>query len=171
MPLTNFAIEGTLYISGVNMNRPAWAVLGDERGKNGLVPLWIEADVRGDDRLLPSVTGVIPYRRRITVTRHDLRILVAGDVDVNGAPVANPTIGLENNLTYLRTNVVAPVASATGTRSAILTMPSGVTRTADIHVLDLVVQSYMFSPVVDGCSQGALLIGILQISIPSGRFT
>lgn len=170
MPLANYDIEGSLSISTISMNRPAWAVIGDERGTGGLVHLWPEFDVRGQDRILPSVAGVIPYQRRMTVTRKDLRLLVVGDVDETGTPVSDPVEGLEANLEYLRTNTFAPVVSSTGTRAAVLTMPSGATRTANIHVLGLVVQSYVLGKVLDGCAQGAIAITTLQISIPTGRF-
>lgn len=170
MPLANYDIEGSLVIDGESMNRPAWAVLGDERGTGGLVHLWVEFDVRGQDRILPTATGVIPYQRRLTATRKDLRLLVVGDVDETGTPVANPTEGLEANLEYLRANTFAPVASSTGTRAATLTMPSGATRDADIHVLGVVVQSYVLGKIIDDCAQGAIAITTLQISIPTGRF-
>lgn len=166
MPLTNYGIEGSLSIDGVNMNRPAWAVLGDEKGTGGLVPLWADFDVRGEDRLLPSVAGVIAYPRRLTVTRYDLRLLVVGDVDSAGSPTADSVIGLQNNIEYIRANVLAPVVSSTGTRAGVLTLPSAATRSATIHVLGVVTQSYGFA---SGCS-GAIWIGTLQISIPAGRF-
>lgn len=165
MPLVNFSREGTLTIDGILMNRAAFAIIGDERGKGGLVPLWADFDVRGQDRLVPSATGVIPYPRRLTATRHDLRLLTAGDVDQAGTPITDAIEGLEVNLEYIRTNVVVPVVSSTGTRSATLTMPSGATRTANIHVLRLQTESYLLSD----CE--ALHVGTLQISIPAGRLS
>lgn len=167
MPLQGYEAEGNLTISGVDMNRPAFAVIGDGSGADGLVQLWADFDVRGEDRILPSVTGVIAYPRRITAKRYDFRLLVVGDVDRFGAPNVNSTIGLENNLEYLRANVFAPVVSSTGTRASVLTLPSAATRSADIHVLGVVTQSYGFAT---GCS-GAIWIGTLQISVPSGRFS
>jgi hypothetical protein len=172
MPLVNTTLEGSLTIDAVSMNPAsgAWGVVGDGR-VGGLLDLWAAFDVRGQDRTLPGATGVIAYPRRMTVTRKDLRLLVVGDVDSVGAPVADAVEGLEANLEVIRSTVLAPVVSSTGTRAAVLTMPSGATRTADIHVLGLVTQQYMLSSVVDGCSQGAIFIGTLQISIPSGRFS
>lgn len=164
MPLTNYAPEGSMTIDGLSMNRPAFAIVGDERGEGGYVKLWADFDVRGEDRILPSATGVIAYPRRMTVTRVDFRLLVVGDVDQAGAPVVDSVVGLQNNIEYIRANIVAPVATSTGTRVAILTMPSGATRSADIHVLGVVTQSY---GIVD-C--GSIWIGTLQISIPAGRF-
>lgn len=168
MPLQNFTNEGSLSIGGINMNRLAFAVIGDENGEGGLLKLWADFDVRGDDRILPSVAGVLAYPRRLTATRYDLRLLVVGDVDQTGTPTADSNIGLQNNIEYIRANVLVPVVSPTGTRAAVLTLPSGGTRTADIHALGVVTQSYGLA-VVNGCS-GSIWVGTLQISIPAGRF-
>lgn len=168
MPLRNNDIEGTLTIGGISMNpaNGAWGVLGDERGEGGLVKLWADYDVRGEDRLLPGATGVIPYQRRMTVTRHDLRLLVVGDIlGETGAPVADSRSGLRANLEYLRVNVFAPVVSTSGTRAATLTVPGAAARSANIHVLGVVTQSYGL------VECGSIWVGTLQISIPLGRFT
>lgn len=167
MPLVNNAAEGTLTIDSVDMNiaNGAWGIIGDERGVGGYVKLWADFDVRGEDRILPSVTGVIAYQRRRTVTRHDFRLIVVGDViGETGAPEADTRIGLEENIEYLRENVIDPVDTATGTRSATLTMPSGNTRDAEIHVLSVTTQSYQLRE----CD--SIWIATLHISIPSGRF-
>lgn len=162
--LNSYDCEGTLTIGGISMNRLAWGVFGDEEGQGGLLPLWVQTEQRGQDRVLPGATGVIAYRRRETATRHDLRLLVVGDVDSAGAPVADHAEGLAANLAYLESNVVQPTNLTDGTRAATLTVPGQTIRTADIHVLGLVPQTYRVG------STGSLFIGTLQISIPSGRF-
>jgi hypothetical protein len=167
MPLLHNARDGILTVSAISMNpaNGAWGVIGDERGEGGLIPLWTDFDVRGQDRILPSATGVIAYPRRMTVTRHDLRLLVVGDIiGSTSVPETDTDEGLEVNLEYLRANVFAPVVSATGTRAATIGMPSGATRSANIHVLGVKTQSYGFGE----C--GAIWVGTLQISIPAGRF-
>lgn len=168
MPLQNNQLEGQLTVGGINLNpsNGAWGVIGDERGEGGLLQLWTDFDVRGEDRVLPSATGVIAYPRRMTVTRHDLRLIVVGDViGETSAPASDTRVGLRTNLEYLRTNVWAPVVSSTGTRSASLTLPTGGPLTGDIHVLGVVTQSYHY----EEC--GSIWIGTLQISIPGGRLT
>lgn len=162
--LEGYSCDGSLTIDGISMNRPAWAIQGDETGQGGFVRLWSWFDVRGDDRLIPGANGMRPYRRRITPTRHDLRILITGDVDENGVANANALIGLEENISYLTTNVTLPVASATGTRAAVLAMPSGSTRTADIHVLGLDIEGVYVDEARHTVAEGRLLI-----SIPGGR--
>lgn len=162
--LSNYDCEGVLTIGGISMNRAAWAVVGDEQGAGGLLPMWFQTEQRGQDRLLPGAAGVIAYKRRETVTRHDLRILVVGDVDQAGAAVVNAAEGLAANLAYLESNVVQPTNLTDGTRAATLTVPGLAQRSANIHVLGLVTQTYRLN------STGSLFIGTLQISIPSGRF-
>lgn len=167
MPLTHTDIEGTLTIDSIDMENQygAWGICGDAQGRGGLVHLWAGFAVRGEDRLIPLTPGVIAYPRRMTVTRHDLRLLVVGDVDgETGDPFLDPIVGLQTNIEYLRDNVIEPVVSATGTREAELTMPDLTVRVANIHVLGLVVQNYQLGM----C--GALAITTLQISIPGGRF-
>lgn len=168
MPLQNTTIEGTLTIDGVPMNpaNGAWATLGDERGEGGLLQLWAMFAVRGQDRVLPGAPGVIAYPRRITQTRIDLRFLMVGDViGETGVPAANSIEGLAQNTEYIRANVLAPVVSTDGTRPATLTIPGLASRTADVHVLGIVLQSYMLGE----C--GSIAVNTLQLSIPDGRFS
>lgn len=170
MPLQNITLEGTLTIGGVSMANAfgAWGVVGDENGRGGLLHLWAGFSVRGEDRLLPSATGVIAYPRRMTATRHDLNLLIVGDVDgQTGATATDAVETLADNIEYLRANVIAPVASSSGTRAATLTVPGQSLRSADIHVLGLVIQRYML---MASC-QGSIAITTLQISIPEGRFS
>lgn len=167
MPLQNTTLEGTLTIGGVSLNpaNGAWGVLGDEQGRGGLIHLWSKFDVRGQDRVVPGATGVVPYRRRLTVTRVDLRLLIVGDViGQTGLPASDAVEGLATNVEYLRANVLAPVASSTGTRAATLTVPGQAARAANVHVLGMTVQSYQLDP----CA--AISVNTLHLSIPGGRF-
>lgn len=162
--LSDFACDGTLTIGGESMNRPAWMIGADERGEGGLFQLITEVEQRGEDRLLPSATGVIPYRRRITRTTHQLRLVVVGDVDETGADVADHNAGLDANLAYIITNVVAPVASAAGTRVATYVTVGGRSLTADVHVTGLRQKEYALG-------RNAIWIGDLLLSVPGGSFT
>jgi hypothetical protein len=107
---------------------------------------------------------VIAYQRRETITRHDIRLLVVGDVDQAGAPYADATEGLATNLAYLESNVIQPTGLTDGTRAATLSVPGQATRSANIHVLGLVPQRHHIG------TDKAIFVGTLQISIPSGRF-
>jgi hypothetical protein len=174
MPLVNTDVEGVLTISTISMNpaNGAWGIVGDERGEGGLVKLWADFDVRGQDRVLPGATGVIAYPRRMTVTRHDLRLIVVGDVigQTGAAETVDTRSALRANLEYLRLNVFLPVVSpVSGIRVATLTVPGAANRAADIHVDGVVTQSYALAPAADPCSP-SIWVGTLQISIPGGRF-
>jgi hypothetical protein len=156
---------GVLTVSGVALHGPCWTILD-------LTPLWVQADVRGDDRLLPGVTGVIPYRRRTTVTRHSLPMWVIGEVSWTDAAYADPWVGLETNLNYLYTNVVAPTGAGDGTRPGSLAMPSGATRTADVHILSLELGGTAAGTASHaGGAAGAGVRATLELSIPDGRFS
>jgi hypothetical protein len=132
MPLSTATPNGQLTINSVALNNAfgAWRCLD-------LSELWLRGAQRGRDRVLPGATGVIPYRRRITVTEVDLPMVIGGDVDRLGNVNSNKISGFQVNLEYLMANVVAPTGAGDGTRAATLTLPSTTTRTADVHVLGL----------------------------------
>lgn len=163
--LVNYDCDGVLTIGGIVMNRPAWAVTGDGDGEGSLFDLLIGVEQRGEDRLMPFGVGVIPYRRRITVTTHTLRLLVVGDVDENGDPTTDHTDGLRANLAYLMANVVAPVATSAGTRAATWDPPAGATQlSAAIHVTGITKKKMALG-------DNAVFEGTLNISVPAGAFT
>jgi hypothetical protein len=155
---------GDLEIDGVPMLGPAWTL-------TDLTPLWGQVDVRGSDLILPMASGRRANQRRIDATEHSLQLIICGETDQDGDLWPNPWIGLEENLAFLRTNVVDPTGVGNGTLPAVLTMPSGDTRTADIHVLDL------RQGAVDAGTSGlsgnstTAFYATLEISIPAGRFT
>lgn len=162
--LSDYDCDGTLVIGGISMNRPAWMVGGDDQGEGSLIDLITMVEQRGEDRVLPLAGGVIAYRRRNTVTAHELRLIVVGDVNPSGTPTpSDHRLSLTNNLQYLMANVVAPVASTSGTRAATYTPPDGVALTADIHVVGLRKRELWLGT-------GAYWLGDLLISIPAGAF-
>lgn len=155
------ADAGTLTISGIPMNTWGWNVLE-------LRDLLAVAAVRGQDRLIPGVSGMRPYRRRRTATPHSLPMIISGLHAIDGTPVTDNQERInqiKDHLKYLMDNVVAPVPTMEGTRSAVLTLPntSGPddVRTADIHVLGITPGQWY--PVLLKCT--------LDISIPGGMFT
>ena len=161
--LTNVDCEGTLTIAGISMNRAAWAILGDDRGNGGLFQLLTTVAVRGENRIIPGAAGVIPFRRRTTVTPYSFRLVVTGEVNSAGTVNADPVLGLVNNLEYLWDNVIDPPNTTTGTVAAVWTPPGATARNADIHVVRC-------EPVEYGLAGNTLWVGRLQIESPSGRF-
>jgi hypothetical protein len=152
--LTYNTAAGDLTIGGIAMNGPAWKVLN-------LYELWQPANVRGSDRIIPGSAGVVAYQRRATVTVRSLQMLISGTHDRTGAAAADKFEGLQVNVDYLLANVVVPTGATDGTRSAVLTMPDGTTRTEPVHVLGL--------ELGDLSLDGGWTKAVLELSIPTGR--
>lgn len=139
-------------IGGVSLATPAWNSLNDH-------VLWQGPEVRGSDRLLPGSTGVRPYRRRATVTRYTLELVINGTFKEDGTTYANPAVGLQSNIDYLYANVVAPVATTSGTRAISMVMPDATTRTGHAHV-----EAFQIAPI-----SFKVVRATMDISIPTGR--
>ena len=117
---------------------------------------------RGLFRLIPGTDGVLPYRRRSTVTTRSLQMIISGTHDQSGNTTTTPLLGLQANFDYLVANVVAPTGSGNGTRAAILTMPDASTRLADVHVLGI--------QLGDTGPGGQWAKAVVELSIPAGKF-
>lgn len=144
--------HGTLEIDGHSMNRAAWATL------NNFV-LWTPASVIGDDLVIPHRDGVVALRRRKTVTKQSIQLLIIGQVDYAGTPNDDPIVGVEENMDFLDTYIFAPVISDSGTRTAVLTLPSGATRTGQVHIENVVL----------GSTIAGALTATFDISLPYGE--
>lgn len=154
MPFEWNSAAGGLTIGGISLTTTWCKVLN-------LVELWLPADQRGNDRIVPGASGALALQRRDTVTRRSLRIIVAGDVTYTGSTSGDAFERLQINIDYLRSNIVAPTGTTDGTRSAVLTMPDGTTRTEPVHVTGMEVGSYS--------QDGRWMLATIELSIPSGR--
>lgn len=126
-----------------------------------LAALLDDAPLRGDDRIVPGATGVLPYKRRRTVSVRTLPLFVDGAWDRLDAAVANPRNGLIANLEWLKANLGIALASGDGTVTAVWHRPDGSTKTAAVHVLGLIgVQK----------TSPATAMTTLDLSIPAGVF-
>lgn len=124
-----------------------------------LSPLWQGADKRGSDRLVPGAVGVVPYPRRATVSLRAIEGYIHGFRDYNGVPFADVRDGLEANVAFLQENIEeTPATPADGTRVATLHLPSGATKTGDVHVLALRLSA--FGP--------SAARAVWELSIPDG---
>ena len=155
MLLLDYGCTGTLTIGSTLLNTVAWDI-------TDLTELWYVVDQRGEDRVLPGAAGVIPYRRRETVTPIDLILLINGSVNASGTPYANVITGLATNLATIMSGVVNPTGATDGTRAASLTIPGLTTRTTTVHVEGLREIRKLINPVDDE----ALWEGALRLSIP-----
>jgi len=143
--------QGQLTIDGIEMCRAAWCVLD-------LSSLWGFPDFRGQNLVIPQAAGRRAYRRYIEETTYQLRMQITGAVDETDTPHVDPVMGLALNLEYLWDNVVTPDTGAT--RAAVLTMPDGSTRTADVQI-----------QIVLGDLDGAYdKSAVLHVTVPAGRF-
>lgn len=149
---------GTGIIGGINMHTPAWCLDG----------LWQLKRVafRHEDREIPNEEGVDPISPAIHVIEHSLPLTIAGETDRLGNLYDNPYTGLYRNLDYLFDNIVIPPGSQDGTRIMVFNPPDDPPVSARIHVLDL----RYGDPITDQ-DQGPVLVGTLEISVPSGLFT
>ncbi|MGA1075574.1 MAG: hypothetical protein ACO307_10635 [Ilumatobacteraceae bacterium] len=154
MPFEWNTAAGGLTIAGISLTT-TWC-----RVQN-LVDLWLPADQRGQDRIVPGSAGVRAQQRRDTVTRRTLRLVIAGDVTYTGSTAGDAFERLAINVDYLRANIVAPTGTTNGTRSAVLTMPDGTTRTEEVHVTGMELGRY--------AEDARWLLATLELSIPSGR--
>ncbi|NBW09912.1 MAG: hypothetical protein EBR82_17990 [Caulobacteraceae bacterium] len=155
MPTTWNTNAGGLTIAGIDVCNGGWC-----RVLN-LLELWLPADQRGSDKVIPGVSGVKARPRRDTATRRSLRLQVAGDITYAGSTSGDAYERLATNIDYIRSALVAPPGTSTGTRSAVLTMPDGASRTEDVHVIGFELGKF--------AEDARWALGVLELSIPSGR--
>lgn len=120
--------------------------------------LWHGPAVRGSDRLIPGAAGVRPHRRRATVTKRQLELVIFGDNDIDGDPHTDPQEGLEANVAYIRANITDPIVAEPGTRTVVVGLPSGATMTGEAHVEELEL----------GAISGTTMLAVITLSIPAG---
>ncbi len=155
---------GLLSIDGTPLNGPAWNAAD-------VFELWLGGALKGTDLDVGPVTGSRPYPRRYTVTRHSLPFVIVGSVNRLGVANTNHWAGLEVNIDYLRANVIDPVVSATGTRLAVLTKPSGAQVSGPVHVLGLTTQSKGEGIDLRTGEPTVIWDGNLELSLPYGTLT
>lgn len=140
-----------LTIAGIALATPAF------KGSD-LSDLLRPADQRGGDRVIPH-GGVVSKPRRRTVSKRSLPLVINGNVDQDGNAIGNYRTGVDTHIAYLLTNLVEPITTGTGTRSATLTLAIG-TYTTPVHVEALDI----------GDREAAIVMATLQLSIPNGQF-
>lgn len=141
-----------LSIAGIALATPAF------KGTD-LSDLLRPADQRGADRVIPH-GPVVPKPRRRTLSKRSLPMVINGNVDQNGAAIGNYRTGVDTHIAYLLTNLVEPITTGTGTRSATLVLAIG-SYTRDVHVEALDI----------GDRDGPIVFATLQLSIPvTGQF-
>jgi hypothetical protein len=125
--------------------------------------LWQSGQQTGNDVQLFGVNGALPRARFLAATVHTLELVISGTTVVSGSPSSTLGANLETNVTYLRETVCAPVGGTDGTRTLVLTLPSGGTVSGEVHVLN-----FRFGKVVEN---GKWALATLDISIPGGELS
>ncbi len=147
------SLVGDLTIDSFELNTAAWRV-------ENLYEWWLPATQRGNDKIRPGVDGVFAVRRRKTATRRTLQMFISGEVDAFGVPYDNPFNGLSTNLFAFEVNLVDPVTTGNGTRTALLTLPNGNQRGGPVTVLGMEISD--ITPTSRYCH------ATIDISIPGG---
>lgn len=146
---------GKLTIDGVSCHIDGcWTCLNVEE-------LWTANAARGGNVVIPGSTGRRSYAWRVDESIYTLAFVFSGENDHNGVAWDSPWYGLQRNIEYFRSNVVAPPAAPTATVSASLLMPDGSTRTANVQPRILTVAG----------GGGSFVNGVLELVVPAGRFS
>jgi hypothetical protein len=143
--------QGSLTINSVSLDTPAWEI-------RDLSPLWFPPETRGSNVVIPGVAGKHAFPRRVDETTYDLPMIIHHGFDRLGGTYADPSNGLQTNVAYLYTNVVAPTIGTTV--AAVLTLPSGATQGADVQV-----QLEMSDHYGNSATRA-----VLYVTVPAGRF-
>lgn len=155
MPTVLPGLAEYLTIDDVPCSTKAWQIADH-------TPLWNEAQVRGSDVLVPGIAGVIPQRRRRTVTSVSLPMMFWGDFDSDGTPATDVREQLWLNVAEFQELVIEPTGVGDGTRAAVLHLAGGHTLVGDVHVLGQLA--------LGGLADGPTAVrGVLDLSIPAGR--
>lgn len=153
------SVVETATISGgtaFNLNNGAWCVLNWDQA--------LGLELRGEDILVPEVTGVDPQPRYITKTEPSINMVFDGNVDRTGASYAPNTVmhGLELNRRAFIDGAVRPPATTDNLFTLSLTLLDGTTISGSIHV-----NNFRFSYTgIPGLARA-----VWSISIPDGELT
>lgn len=143
-----------LTVNSIDLATHAWEI-------TDLSELLDTSGVRGGDEVMPGSHGLRPFPRWRTGRVITLPMVIYGQVDEDGAPIADPVTGAIEHVEYLATNLGHGNTVGDGTVPAVWTLPDASTRTADVTVLGL----FGTRDVAPG-----VLRTTLDLSIPSGRF-
>lgn len=136
----------------VPMNTPAWDVVDYSSLYDG-------PPVVGDDRPIPGSPGRLAVAREVDELVVALPLVVYGDRSYDDLPYADARIGVRANLDYLRTNVVLPPGTSTGTRPVTFHRLDGTTRAGPAVVL---------SPLSVAVAGPTSVRAVLRLVIPAG---
>lgn len=124
-----------LDIDGVSMSCAAWEHVNLQELLGGPA-------IRGQNRVMPGVSGVRPKRRRGTETTWSIHLNIDGNFDVDGAPYDDPEVGVVLNVLTLRNLVTDPIGDDS-TRLATIHIKDSMTLVATVQVGQLEVGEFL----------------------------
>lgn len=89
-----------LVVNGIPLDTYGWSVI-----EGGYDDLLNSPPLRGGDLVMPGAIGVRPYPRVKTVTPVSISMLIVGELDEDGAPIADPVVGMFTHRDYLVANL------------------------------------------------------------------
>ena len=121
---------------------------------------WEPAQLEASNIKLAGVTGVTARKPLVQPTTHSLQLVISGEVSTTGTPDTDYPARLKTNIAYIASNFTNIPATADGTRTAVLTLPSGATLTGPVHILGLTIGEVV--------SDARWALAVLEVSVPAG---
>lgn len=121
--------SGALSINGFDLESECSTVL------DPYVPLWtVGALVESEASHIGGRPGDIVFAPEIGSWEFRMTFVLVGERDFDGEAFDDPWVGLESNMNYLNDQFLFPIAGNNGLQPAVLTMPSGEERRADVLI-------------------------------------
>ena len=121
---------------------------------------WEPAQLEASNIKLAGVTGMTARKPLVQPTTHSLQLVISGEVSTSGTPDADYPARLKTNIAYIASNFTNIPTTADGTRTAVLTLPSGATLTGPVHILGLTIGEVV--------SDARWALAVLEVSVPAG---
>ena len=121
---------------------------------------WEPAQLEASNIKLAGVTGMTARKPLVQPTTHSLELVISGMLSTTGTPDTNYPSRLKTNLAYIATYFTNIPATADGTRTAVLTLPSAATLTGPVHILGLTIGEVV--------SDARWALAVLEVSVPAG---
>lgn len=121
---------------------------------------WQPAQLEASNIKLAGVTGVTARKPLVQPTTHSLQLVISGEVSTTGTPDTDYPARLKTNLAYIATYFTNIPSTAAGTRTAVLTLPSGATITGPVHILGLTIGEVV--------PTAKWALAVLEVSVPAG---
>lgn len=121
--------SGSLSINGFDLESECSTVL------NSYTPLWtVRALVESEPVHIGGRPGDIVFAPEIGSWEFTMNFVLVGEKDPDGLVFDDPWEGLESNINYLNETFLYPIATNRGLQPAVLTMPSGQERVAQVQM-------------------------------------